>query len=49
MTFGLVLAGWWTARMNTQSSTGLLYVGLGTVIAGELAARVVFYLTGAAV
>jgi hypothetical protein len=49
MTFGLVLAGWWTARMNTQSSTGLLYVALGTVLAGELAARVLFYLTGAAV
>ncbi len=49
MTLGLVLAGWWTARMNTQSSTGLLYVALGTVIAGELAARVVYYLTGAAV
>ncbi|MGH2379039.1 MAG: hypothetical protein ACRDGT_11250 [Candidatus Limnocylindria bacterium] len=49
MTFGLVLAGWWTARMNTQSSTGLLYVALGTVIAGELAARVLYYLTGAAV
>ena len=49
MTFGLVIAGWWTARMNTQSSTGLLYVGLGTVLAGELAARVIYYLTGAAV
>ena len=49
MTLGLVLGAWWTARMNTQSSTGLLYVGLGTVLAGEVAARVVFYLTGAAV
>lgn len=49
MTFGLVAGAWWTARMNTQSSTGLLYVGLGTVLAGEVAARVVFYLTGAAV
>lgn len=49
MTFGLVTGAWWTARMNTQSSTGLLYVGLGTVLAGEVAARVVFYLTGAAV
>ena len=47
MTFGLVAAAWWTARMNTQSSTGLLYVALGTVLAGEVAARVVFYLTGA--
>jgi hypothetical protein len=47
MTFLLVLGGWWTARMNTQSSTGLLYVALGTVIAGELAARVIYYLTGA--
>lgn len=49
MTFGLALGAWWTARMNTQSSTGLLYVALGTVIAGEVSARVVFYLTGAAV
>lgn len=49
MTLGLVVAGWWTARMNTQSSTGLLYVGLGTVLAGELSARVVYYLTGIAV
>lgn len=49
MTLGLVLAAWWTARMNTQSSTGLLYVALGTVLAGEVAGRVLFYLTGAAV
>jgi hypothetical protein len=49
MTLGLVLGAWWTARMNTQSSTGLLYVALGTALAGEVAARVVFYLTGAAV
>ena len=49
MTFVVVAAAWWTARMNTQSSTGLLYVALGTVLAGEVAARVVYYLTGAAV
>lgn len=49
MALGLVVAAWWTARMNTQSSTGLLYVGLGTVLAGEVAARVVYYLTGAAI
>ncbi|MEK6620300.1 MAG: hypothetical protein AABZ26_04915 [Chloroflexota bacterium] len=49
MSLALVLAGWWTARMNTQSSTGLLYVALGTVLAGEVAARVIFYLTGIAV
>lgn len=49
MAFALILAAWWTARMNTQSSTGLLYVGLGTVAAGEVAARVVYYLTGVAV
>lgn len=49
MTFGLVVAAWWTARMNTQSSTGLLYVGLGTALAGEVAARVLYYVTGAAV
>ncbi len=47
MTLGVALAGWWTARMNTQSSTGLLYVGLGTAIAGEISARVLFFLTGA--
>ncbi|MBU6424570.1 MAG: hypothetical protein KGJ98_03745 [Chloroflexota bacterium] len=46
MTLALVVAAWWTARMNTQSSTGLLYVGLGTALAGEVAARVLFYLTG---
>ena len=49
MTLGVALAGWWTARMNTQSSTGLLYVGLGTALAGEISARVLFFLTGAAV
>ena len=49
MTLGLVLAAWWTARMNTQSSTGLLYVGLGSALAGEISARVLFFLTGAAV
>ena len=46
MTFLVALAAWWTAGMNTQSSTGLLYVGLGCVIAGEVSARVIFYLTG---
>lgn len=49
MTFAVVAAAWWTASMNTQSSTGLLYVGLGTVVAGEVAARVVYYLAGVAV
>ncbi len=49
MTLGVALAGWWTARMNTQSSTGLLYVGLGSALAGEISARVLFFLTGAAV
>ncbi len=47
MTLGVALGGWWTARMNTQSSTGLLYVGLGTALAGEISARVLFFLTGA--
>ena len=46
MTVLVALAAWWTAGMNTQSSTGLLYVGLGCVIAGEVSARVIFYLTG---
>jgi hypothetical protein len=49
MTLAVALAAWWTARMNTQASTGLLYVGLGCVLAGEVSARVLFYLTGAAV
>jgi hypothetical protein len=35
--------------MNTQASTGLLFVGLGCVLAGEVSARVLFFLTGAAV
>jgi len=45
----VALAAWWTARMNTQASTGLLFVGLGCVLAGEVSARVLFFLTGAAV
>jgi hypothetical protein len=49
MTLGVALAAWWTARMNTQASTGLLFVGLGCVLAGEVSARVLFFLTGAAV
>ena len=49
MTLGVALGGWWTAGMNTQSSTGLLYVGLGTALAGEISARVLFFITGAAV
>jgi hypothetical protein len=43
----IALAAWWTARMNTQSSTGLLYIALGMVLAGELTARMLFYVTGA--
>jgi len=46
MTLGVAAAAWWTARMNTQSSTGLLYVALGCVFAGEVSARVIFFLTG---
>src|SRR5919204_3181799 len=46
MTLLVALAAWWTAGMNTQSSTGLLYVALGCVIAGEISARVIFFLTG---
>ena len=49
MTLAVALAAWWTARMNTQASTGLLYVGLACAIAGEVSARVLFFLTGAAV
>lgn len=49
MALAVGLAAWWTARLNTQASTGLLYVGLGCVLSGEVSARVLFYLTGAAV
>ncbi|HEX9496641.1 MAG TPA: hypothetical protein VGA38_12855 [Candidatus Limnocylindria bacterium] len=49
MTLAIGMAAWWTARMNTQASTGLLYVALGCVLAGEVSARVLFFLTGAAV
>ena len=46
MTGVVALAAWWTAGMNTQSSTGLLYVALGCAFAGEVSARVIFFLTG---
>lgn len=46
MTLIVAAAAWWTAGMNTQSSTGLLYVALGCAFAGEVSARVVFFLTG---
>jgi hypothetical protein len=42
----VAIAAWWTAGMNTQSSTGLLYVALGCAFAGEVSARVIFFLTG---
>lgn len=47
-TGAVALAAWWTARMNTQASTGLLYVGIGTAISGEISAKVIFFLTGVA-
>ena len=46
MTLIVALAAWWTAGMNTQSSTGLLYVALGCAFAGEVSARVIFFVTG---
>ena len=46
MTLIVAAAAWWTAGMNTQSSTGLLYVALGCAFAGEVSARVIFFLTG---
>ena len=45
----IAAAAWWTARLNTQSSTGLLYIALGMVLAGEIMARMLFYITGVAV
>src|SRR5207245_8203746 len=46
ITLAVAAAAWWTARMHTPSSTGLLYVALGCVFAGEVSARVIFFLTG---
>ncbi|HYY55595.1 MAG TPA: hypothetical protein VFA01_09455 [Candidatus Dormibacteraeota bacterium] len=42
----IAVAAWWTARLNTQSSTGLLYIALGMVLAGEIMARMLFYVAG---
>jgi hypothetical protein len=42
----IAFAAWWTARMNTQSSTGLLYIALGMVLAGEIMARMLFFVAG---
>jgi len=47
-TGAVALAAWWTARLNTRASTGLLYVGIGTAISGEISAKVIFFLTGVA-
>ncbi|MDP9265465.1 MAG: hypothetical protein M3O91_05025 [Chloroflexota bacterium] len=48
MTGVIAAAAWSSAKTNTQAATGLLYVGLGTVLAGEIGARVIFFLTGVA-
>jgi len=45
-TGAVAIAAWWTARMNTRASTGLLYVGIATAISGEISAKVIFFLTG---
>ena len=42
----IAFAAWWTARMNTQASTGLLYIALAMVLAGEIMARMLFYVAG---
>jgi hypothetical protein len=46
LTLVVAAAAWWTAGMNSQSSTGLLYVALGCAFAGVVSARVIFFLTG---
>jgi hypothetical protein len=43
----LALPIWRTARVrSTQSATGLLYVALGAVLAGEIIAKALFFVTG---
>ncbi|MFN2520901.1 MAG: hypothetical protein ABR525_07650 [Candidatus Limnocylindria bacterium] len=49
MTGVIAAAAWSSAKTNTQAATGLLYVGLGTALAGEIAARVMFFLTGVSI
>jgi len=53
--FGLLVPGvatlmaWRTARIRSlDSATGLLYVIAALVLAGEIAARTLFFLTGVA-
>ncbi|MGH2371829.1 MAG: hypothetical protein ACRDI2_26960, partial [Chloroflexota bacterium] len=50
--FPLVLSFlvWRTARVRSMmSATGLLYIALGAVLAGEIIARSLFFLSGAPV
>ena len=45
--FPLVLAGlaWHTARIKAmRSATGLLYIGAGVVLTGEIVAKVLFFI-----
>lgn len=47
--FPLVLAGlaWHTTRMKAmRSATGLLYIGSGVILTGEIVAKVLFFLSG---
>ena len=46
---GAVVMAWRTARMRSlDSATGLLYIVVALVLAGEIAARTLFFLTGVA-
>jgi len=49
LVFPLVLAilAWHTTRMKAmRSATGLLYIGSGVVLTGEIVAKVLFFITG---
>ncbi|MEA2647475.1 MAG: hypothetical protein QOE92_2558, partial [Chloroflexota bacterium] len=38
---------WHTTRMKAmRSATGLLYIGSGVVLTGEIVAKVLFFITG---
>jgi hypothetical protein len=43
----LCLPVWRTARVRSMmSATGLLYIALGTILAGEIMARALFFVAG---
>src|SRR5260221_1284223 len=48
-TLAVALPAWGNPPVDKQASTGLVFLGLRCVVAGEVSARVLFFLTGAAV